>query len=227
MNEFYVSQYVDHTPLNDARHGIVVASRQNQPVDGRHPWSAIGALGQGTGFATDALQFYGTGSRAGLPPAGLTGELPGERLQHEHSMVVIRDATLELPADARASRGFFGHFQADHPQATSAADLQRIEYLFALRESEVWVDDGPTSKAEASGAAAANTSHGQHATLFSHAPSLSALELPEHDLQRFYPQRWRQIERDAGNRLLSLSQMVMVGSFIAACPQLVRRPTGS
>src|SRR4029079_17550675 len=39
MNEFYVSQYVDHTPLSHPTRGVLVASRQNQAADGRHPWS--------------------------------------------------------------------------------------------------------------------------------------------------------------------------------------------
>src|SRR5215475_4402265 len=39
LNEFYVSQYIDHTPLTHATRGIVVASRQNQAVDGCNPWS--------------------------------------------------------------------------------------------------------------------------------------------------------------------------------------------
>jgi cellobiose phosphorylase len=57
MNEYYVSQYVDHTPLQHGSRGTMLASRQNQEVDGRHPWSLIGALRGGTSFATDALQF--------------------------------------------------------------------------------------------------------------------------------------------------------------------------
>ena len=35
MNEFYVSQYIDHTPLAHPTQGVVVASRQNQAADGR------------------------------------------------------------------------------------------------------------------------------------------------------------------------------------------------
>src|ERR1039457_3706284 len=38
MNEYYVSQYVDHTPLRDTARGLVIASRQNLAADGRNPW---------------------------------------------------------------------------------------------------------------------------------------------------------------------------------------------
>ena len=39
LNEYYVSQYLDHTPLTHGAKGVVVASRQNQAVGGRYPWS--------------------------------------------------------------------------------------------------------------------------------------------------------------------------------------------
>jgi len=85
MNEYYVSQYVDHTPLSDPQRGVVIASRQNQAADGRNPWCLIGSLRRATSFATDALDFYGLACRPGEPPAGILAELPGRRLQHEHS----------------------------------------------------------------------------------------------------------------------------------------------
>ena len=37
LNEFYVSQYVDHTPLEHPLRGCAVASRQNQSIGGRCP----------------------------------------------------------------------------------------------------------------------------------------------------------------------------------------------
>src|SRR6185437_8733890 len=121
MNEYYVSQYVDHTPLADPQRGTLIASRQNQAAEGRNPWCLIGSLRHATSFATDALDFYGLASRAGEPPAGILGELPGRRLQHEHSMAVLRDAPLRLGPGESLHAGFFGTLVADHPGATSAA----------------------------------------------------------------------------------------------------------
>ena len=91
MNEFYVSQYIDHTPLAHPTQGVVVASRQNQAADGRHPWCIVGSLRKGASFATDALQFHGLANREGTIARRFAAELPNRRLQHEHSMVVIRD----------------------------------------------------------------------------------------------------------------------------------------
>ena len=72
LNEFYVSQYLDHTPLRHPAHGWVLATRQNQAVDGRNPWCLIGSLRSASAFATDGLQFAGLALRAGESPLGLT-----------------------------------------------------------------------------------------------------------------------------------------------------------
>ena len=54
LNEYYVSQYVDHTPLAHPSHGAVLAVRQNLKVGGRHPWVCVGSLRHGASFCTDA-----------------------------------------------------------------------------------------------------------------------------------------------------------------------------
>ena len=68
LNEYYISHYVDHTPLSHPERGVVLASRQNLSMGGRNPWCVIGSLGKGVGFATDALQFHGLATRAGDRP---------------------------------------------------------------------------------------------------------------------------------------------------------------
>jgi cellobiose phosphorylase len=107
LSEFYVSQYIDHSPLADPTRGVVVASRQNLPVDRRIPWSLIGSLRHGRSFATDALQFHGLSTRAGETPTGLSADLPGVRLQ-QHSMAVVRDAPIHLEPNGSTTAGFFG-----------------------------------------------------------------------------------------------------------------------
>src|SRR4029079_7589405 len=84
LNEYYVSQYLDHTPLAHARHGAMLAVRQNLAAGGRHPWALIGSPGPGASFATDALQLHGLATRAGRAPEALLARaLPGRRRQHE------------------------------------------------------------------------------------------------------------------------------------------------
>src|SRR3984885_15093205 len=191
MNEYSVSQYIDYTPLLRAAHGLVVASRQNLAAERRNPWCLIGSLRAATACATDALQFHGLASRAGDAPVGLAGALPGRRLQHEHAMVVIRDAPIRLDPGRSAAGGFFGRELADHPEASSASDLEHLSATLALAEAV------PVTIAAA--AAGASSS----ATLFSSAPLLNGSELGAEQLRTLFGSQWRHQEFDRHGALLS------------------------
>jgi cellobiose phosphorylase len=186
INEYYTSHYVDHTPLCHPERGLVVASRQNLSMDGRNPWTVIGALGKGVAYATDALQFHGLATRAGRAPAGLTGGLPGARLQHEHSMVAVQEAQVRLEPGAVADRGFFGWFEQDHPAATSAADLVVADKAMGLAEAVP-----PTRLNALAGSKPA-------ASLFSSAPLLEAQELTEAEISDLFGRERREEEREDG-----------------------------
>ena len=189
LNEYYVSQYLDHTPLEHARRGVVVASRQNQAMGGQHPWTAIGSLGRGVSYATDALQFHGLATRAGSAPVGLTDGLPGTRLQHEHALVAIQDERVVLAAGAKSQRGFFGCLHADQPAATSAADLAWIEAALTLPEAlaPAWRPVRPHARPAAS--------------LFTSAPLLEALELDGAATRALFGAEARHPEEENGRRL--------------------------
>ena len=191
LNEFYVSQYLDHTPLRHARQGVMVATRQNQAADGRFPWSLIGSLREGTSFATDALQFHGLTSRTGEVAAGLAGDLPGTRLQHEHALVVIRDTPIRLAPQSAADGGFFGLYIPDHPDATSPADAERAAEALALPEAQ---------PAKIVAPAAANDA-ADNSTLFSSAPLLDTLDLDTGELHELFGSQWRHEEVDDGAHL--------------------------
>src|SRR5262245_43150654 len=132
LNEYYVSHYIDYTPLDHPQRGWVVAARQNFTVEGRNPWAVIGSLRKGTAFATDGQQLYGRAARAGAPLHALMEGLPAVRRQHEHSMAALQDAPLHMAPGARGTTGFFGWVHADHPAATTAADLAYVEHIQAL-----------------------------------------------------------------------------------------------
>jgi cellobiose phosphorylase len=192
MNEYYVSQYVDHTPLIDARHGILIASRQNQAAEGRNPWSLIGSLRRCASFATDALDFHGLACRAGEPPVGMLGDLPGRRLQHEHSMAVLRDEPIRLAPGESLHAGFFGSFVSDHPQASGDADLSRVPAILGLPEAL------PPQRAPD----LPHPARPDAPTLFSAAPPLPALDLDVQALRRLFPAPWRHEETGGrGERL--------------------------
>ncbi len=186
LNEFYVSQYVDHSPLNHAVAGMAVASRQNQPMGGRFPWTVIGALGKGVSWSTDALQFHGMATRAGKPAVALVAGLPGERLQHEHSLVAIQDEPFVLEPGARSQRGFFGWFEADKPAATSAEDARWIDAALALPEAACppWPPEAPASRPASS--------------LFSTAPLLEAEPLDPAEIRDYFGAEQRHAEIKGG-----------------------------
>jgi cellobiose phosphorylase len=188
LNEYYVSQYVDHQPLQHARHGWMLASRQNQPVAGRHPWLLMGALRHGVSYATDALQWHGLTVRDGGAPAALATGLPGTRLQHEHAMVVLQEQAVTLAPGEHAGLGFFGRFEAHHAAASGPHDLALAEATLALPEART-----PQPPAASIGAPPATT-------LFSQAPMLLAADLDDARLDVLFGPR-RHEERDAGGLL--------------------------
>ena len=216
MNEYYVSQYVDHTPLIDARHGILIASRQNQAADGRNPWCLIGSLRRAASFATDALDFQGLAGRAGEPPAGILGDLPGRRRQHEHSMAVLRDEPIRLAPGESLHAGFFAGFVADHPDATAEADLSRVGTILALPEAVP-----PRAAADLPPAA-----HPDAQTLFSAAAPLRALDLDTEALRRLFPAPWRHEETDGRGGHLSFFRGAASHVVLRAKELCVLRPHG-
>ena len=137
LNEYYVSQYLDHAPLQHPTKGVVVASRQNQAVQGRYPWTLIGSLRRARSFSTDALQFFGLERRQERPVPGTQAGLPGVRLQHEHAMVGIQDQMACLAPGEVSMAGFFGWFEEDHPEATSPSDLAFVDRAALLFDLEV------------------------------------------------------------------------------------------
>jgi cellobiose phosphorylase len=189
LNEYYVSQYLDHAPLTHPERGLVLASRQNQSMGGRNPWCLIGSLGEGVAYATDAVQVYGLATRAARDPAALAEGLPGIRRQHEHGMAAIQDAPVELQPGERVARGFFGWLEADHPEATAATDLTRVARALALPEAV------PTPAAES------GEWRSPAASLFSTAPLLETRELTQAEIAALFGTRLREVEREDGRHL--------------------------
>lgn len=216
MNEFYVSQYVDHTPLSHPKQGHVVASRQNLAAGGRNPWCVIGSLRHGKSFATDAMQVHGLATRANHDPIGILQGLPTRRLQHEHSMVAIQDQTLQLKPGERASTGFFGWFSADHPAATSAADLDAVNSALALPEASLLAD--AETKVVDGGV--------DVSTLFSKAPVLRALDLGVPELNSLFSSERRHEEVDDQGRALAFFYDADRHVVLRAKEQKVQRPHG-
>ena len=138
-NEFYVSQYLDLTPVT-TEHGTAIAVRQNMPGPAA-PWMLLGSLAQGHGWATDTLQLVRGARRPGVPVVLDSAALPSERLQHEHALVVLQDAPVTIPAGGEHRTGFYGVFSPDHPDATTDADAAWATAVLAQPEAELEADD--------------------------------------------------------------------------------------
>ncbi len=189
-NEFYTSQYVDHTPLSHPQKGFLAASRQNLSINGRNPLLVIGSLGRAVGYCTDALQFYGLSGRTGGIPPGLSGDLKNTRLQHEHSMAALQDEPLRLRPGETTGRGFFGWFEPDHPAAITADDIRFADMAASLPEAS------PERRwKKGSGKKAAGS-------LFSSSPFLEALELSAKEIEDLFGSERLEEEEEKG-RLLS------------------------
>jgi 1,2-beta-oligoglucan phosphorylase len=214
LNEFYVSQYLDHTALQHAKRGVMVATRQNLAADGRFPWSLIGSLREGSSYATDAKQFHGLATRAGEPPLGLVGDLPSRRLQHEHAMVVIRDVPIRLDPKCGVTAGFFGLYVPDHPEATAPTDVERASEALALPEAApVNLESQPTDGPD-------------NSTLFSAALLLETLDLDADSLREFFGTQWRHDEVDARGERLSFFHGADSHVVLRAKELRVLRPHG-
>ncbi|MET1006433.1 MAG: hypothetical protein ABWX96_12845, partial [Propionibacteriaceae bacterium] len=190
-NEYYVSQYLDLTPVEVPGHGTAIGIRQNMP--GPTPWLLLGCLGRADRWSTDAIQLTGRGRTDGEPWPGLTTELPSLRRQGEHTLAALQSEAVVLQPGAVWQSGFYGSFLADHPAATSADDAQHA--LAAL--------DDPAARTPATAdQVPAAESPADHRSLFGTASPLSSRPLTPDELDGLVGPTRVQVERD-GDELLS------------------------
>ena len=192
-NELYVSQYLDLTPL-DGSTGTALAVRQNLPQTGRHPWCVLACDRPVASYATDALDVHGWSARDG-GATGPTGDLPGRRRQHEHTLAALQTERSVLAAGATLRVTFAGLLVEDHPAATGPDDVARVgEVLGLAREMEA--------------SASAVVTRGRPATSSPRGPydpgrELGSRALTAHELRERWPGTWRAVERDDDGAVLS------------------------
>ncbi|MEF7614114.1 hypothetical protein V4F39_09365 [Aquincola sp. MAHUQ-54] len=230
-NEYYVSHYIDLAALQHPRRGAVLAARQNQPVQGRHPWLAAASLRRAVSYATDALQVFGAGWRAsGVAPAGVRDGLPGTVKQHEHALIALQDERLTIAPGHTASAGFVLLHAADHPAATSAADLGRLDPLLAWAErvsSSTAASMAVSSTApEATSAATPAAPASGDRSLFASAPWLAARDLTADEITAHFGPVLRHAEHDVARRLLSFHCGEATHVVLRAKELAVQRPHG-
>lgn len=129
-NEAYASQYIDHHVAFDPRLGPVIMSRQNLAQLDSHPWVLHACLNGAASFATDAMQLFGPAYRdADNIRCGIGTDLPSKRLQHELACVSIQSRQVTLKSGASEVWTFACLYEPNHAEASSDADLERIDSL--------------------------------------------------------------------------------------------------
>ena len=193
--EYYVSQYLDLTPVVTSTAGTALAVRQNMPGP-TAPWAVVGCLTEGVGWGTDALQLVGRTHHAGAQPAGLSAlDLPSTRLQHEHTLALLQARPVQLAAGETVTTGFFGTYQPDHPAATSDADAACADE--ALAQPEALPAANRDTAEDVSGVAQVSA-----ASLFTSSPALACTPLDDDQLARLAGEGRLHAEWD-GETLLS------------------------
>lgn len=183
-NEAYASQYIDHHGARHRRYGPVVMCRQNLAQGGKHPWVVHGCLDGANGFATDAIQLFGPSYRdADAIDFRFGDSIPSHRLQHEVACAAIQSPPVTLEPGSGVAWRFFGLYEPDHADASSDADLMKIDAVG-------WCDLDPTEVALAAPVR----------SLVQDARCVVAARLGEEALAQRYPQRFHE-ERADGQML--------------------------
>ena len=201
--EYYVSQYLDLTPVATSAAGTALAVRQNMPGP-TVPWAIVGCLTEGVGWGTDALQLVGRAHHAGAQPVGLSAlDLPSSRLQHEHTLALLQARSMQVAKGETVTTGFFGIHQPDHPAATSDTDAAWVDE--ALSQPEARLEALPEAQPAANRDTAEDVSgvaQVSAASLFTSSPALACTPLDHDQLVDLAGEGRRHAEWD-GETLLS------------------------
>ena len=189
INEYYVSQYLERRILEDKIFGAVACCRQNMKESTGHPWLMLACKNSAVAGSVDGMQFYGRTYRETGIPEGLLADQPGGDYAGESSVFALREKSFNLPAGGVHRCVFVGTYLPDHPQATSAEDLERLPGLMLE-----FKDETPSQLANELMAPAKN--------FFNTTPFLPVDDLSDDELDRFFDKERRHCENEHG-RLLS------------------------
>jgi cellobiose phosphorylase len=210
-NEAYVSQYIDHLPVETPL-GPIVLSRQNQAQAQNHfPWIAQGCLDGTVAYGTDGFQFFGADHRlTGIPSAWSAPHLPSLRRQYEFAYVALQSREVRLMPDEEAGITFFAYYLSDHPAASSADEIASVLEKVTRPERPIRRD---------------TPARPSPATVFSRAPVLAGCALSTDACRELFPGDWRQVEERDGE-LLAFFHDESRHAVTRAKETLVERPHG-
>ncbi|NMM33909.1 MAG: hypothetical protein HHJ13_07910 [Phycicoccus sp.] len=197
--EYYVSQYLDLTPVETSAAGTALAVRQNMPGP-TVPWAIVGCLTEGVGWGTDALQLVGRAHHAGAQPIRLSAlDLPSTRFQHEHTLALLQARSMQVAGGETVNTGFFGTYQPDHPAATSTADRAVVDEALAQPEA---LPEAPVAANRDTAEDVSPVAKVSPASLFTSSPALACTPLNDDQLVELAGEGRQHAEWD-GETLLS------------------------
>ncbi|MCX6267546.1 MAG: hypothetical protein NTW16_09350 [Bacteroidetes bacterium] len=129
VNEYYVSQYLERRILEDENFGSVICCRQNMKEAAGNPWLMMACINKAIAASVDGMQFYGSTFRETGIAEGLCAERLGGEYSGESSILALQETPFTLSAGEQHSSIFVVSFLSDHPQATSADDLNQLSDL--------------------------------------------------------------------------------------------------
>jgi cellobiose phosphorylase len=143
-NEYYVSQYLERSILEDKKYGKVICCRQNMAESVGNPWLIMACKNTAASASVDGMQFYGTSYReTGIPEGLLANELGGE-LAGESSVLALKTKTFKAVIGEEIRVAFTSAYLPDHPDAISEADLLRLpELMSSFEEKNLLEKPGP------------------------------------------------------------------------------------
>jgi CRISPR-associated protein Csx3 len=221
-SEAFTSHYVDILPLEDAQLGWTVLARQNQSMaGGRHPWLAVACAGGAAAFCTDARQFFGSDHRlAGVPAAVRNRGLQSRRLQYECALAGLQSRVVDLEPGSSSDTVFVARFLPDHPDASCAADLDRLREVLPADWSPGASAHAATGLASEAPPAPATPS------LFVTAPWLHGDRPEERDWSEWFPGERRHQELGTDGRVLAFFHGIATHVVGRDKEAIVARPHG-
>lgn len=184
-NEAYTAHYLDESVIQDASCGPVLSFRQNLQQAGKNPWLMAACLSGAASYATDAFDVYGNGYRCGEGAFGLEQESLSNRCyQYEFSCAALQANPVDLDAKGAARFSYAAAYVADHPEASSEADLSVLERMRALSGQGFGGSVELQPLPSLNWIARAKPVHGR--------------DLSQAELQGLFPSKWRHTESREG-----------------------------
>jgi len=212
VNEAYVSQYIDRQILTHSKYGKVICCRQNLPDTQQQIWLMIACKNSASSASTDGMQWYGNSYReTSIPEALLKKTLSGE-CTAELSIVALKEEPFNLNTHTEHETTFVANYMANHLEATSIKDLERISPLIKTFKNNISTSN-------------TRVSFQVNNNLFNTSPFLPVDDLTSKDLTHFFGSDLRHREEKNG-QLLSFFYKENSHVVLRAKEVLIDRPHG-